>query len=447
MADTTNMTEKNRFVRTWMWIGLILLALATLWVLGFLAPVVLFLAVGAIVGFICSPITNALEAKGVNRGLGALISLVIVVVVVFAIFAIFGPLFVSQMVELLGRVPTYAKEAQNWLKEFFQSFQDGQVASVAFNVQALTDSASSVLSNYATSLLNTITSGILPNVMNFFNVMFISFLGLVLAYWLAKDYPKMVEELAIIAGPSHQEGLTLLLAVTSRSMSGYMKGIVITSVFGGVLAFVGFLLVGQPYAALMGILTCLLHFIPVIGPFFSAFIATATALFVSPVCAFWTLVVAIVAENITDNVLSPVVMQEAVQVHPAMSLLAIVIGYAVGGGVGMALSVPISAAIKGVFVYYFETKTQRQLVSPTGALFQGRSYVYEDGTPAPSFDALDNDTFFKTSKVVPASEEVHLIHEAHALKDEHSQTKRTALGKLGHIVREKLRSFKRSSKQ
>ena len=180
-----------------------------------------------------------------------------------------------------------------------------------------------------------------------------------------------------------------------------MRGIVITSIVGGALAFIGFTIVGQPYAPLMGILTGLLHFIPVVGPWISAAIATVTALFVSPICAFWTLVAGIVAENVTDNVVSPVVMRSAVQVHPALSLLAIVVGSSLGGAVGMAISIPVSAAIKGVFIYYFETRTGRQLVSRTGALFQGTPYRHADGSPAPSCDALDDDHFFATSRLVP----------------------------------------------
>ena len=44
--------------------------------------------------------------------------------------------------------------------------------------------------------------------------------------------------------------------------------------------------------------------------------------------ALWTLVVTMVAQNVTDNVISPKVMQSSVQVHPIMSLTALVIGSA-----------------------------------------------------------------------------------------------------------------------
>lgn len=397
----TSAVDRLRLVRVWTAIGFILVFIFAVWGLGYLAPAIEFLAVGIIVGFICSPIVNWLEGKGMGRALGAILALVFVLGVAVAVVSVLGPAFTEQLSTLLERVPGYFREMQEWVRSLFERYGSADTADLQQNMTGMLEGLSTMGSRFATDMASQVSSGILPNLMNMVNIMFMFFLGLVLAYWLARDYPKIVRELAIIAGPEHQDDLMLLLAVASRSMGGYMRGIVITSIVGGALAFIGFTIVGQPYAPLMGILTGLLHFIPVVGPWISAAIATVTALFVSPICAFWTLVAGIVAENVTDNVVSPVVMRSAVQVHPALSLLAIVVGSSLGGAVGMAISIPVSAAIKGVFIYYFETRTGRQLVSRTGALFQGTPYRHADGSPAPSCDALDDDHFFATSRLVP----------------------------------------------
>ena len=90
--------------------------------------------------------------------------------------------------------------------------------------------------------------------------------------------------------------------------------------------------------------------------------------------ALWTLVVTMVAQNVTDNVISPKVMQSSVQVHPVMSLTALVIGSALMGAIGMVVAIPLCAALKGIFVYYFENETGRQLVAYDGAVFKGTPY-------------------------------------------------------------------------
>ena len=225
------------------------------------------------------------------------------------------------------------------------------------------------------------------------------FLGIILAYWFAVDYPRMVRELVCVVGPERGRDVTLILAVLSRSTGGYMRGTLITSIADGLMVAVGLVLVGHPYAGLVGALTFVMHFIPVIGPMLSAVAGTLLGLFVSPACALWTLVIAMVAQNVADNLLSPMVMRSAVKIHPALSLVGIIVGGCLGGPVGMVIAVPVTAALRGFFVYFFETRTGRQIVSEDGALFWSRPYVDGKGDPIPALDALDDERFFEGSRL------------------------------------------------
>lgn len=227
-----------------------------------------------------------------------------------------------------------------------------------------------------------------------------SFLGLVLAYWLACDYPRMHHEVCTIIGQEKETSYRFMVAILSRSVGGYMRGMVVTSICGGFLAFIGFTLIGHPYAALMAIFTGIMHLVPVVGPWVSAAIATVLGFMFSPMLALWTLIVTMVAQNVTDNVISPKVMQSSVQVHPVMSLTALVIGSALMGPIGMIIAIPLCAALKGIFVYYFENETGRQLVAYDGAVFKGTPYRDAEGNPVAAYDALGDDTFIYESELI-----------------------------------------------
>lgn len=180
---------------------------------------------------------------------------------------------------------------------------------------------------------------------------------------MACDYPRMHHEICTIIGQEKETSYRFMVAILSRSVGGYMRGMVVTSICGGFLAFIGFMIIGHPYAALMAIFTGIMHLVPVVGPWVSAAIATVLGFMFSPMLALWTLIVTMVAQNVTDNVISPKVMQSSVQVHPIMSLTALVIGSALMGPIGMIIAIPLCAALKGIFVYYFENETGRQLVA------------------------------------------------------------------------------------
>lgn len=396
--------SKATAVRIWALIGGVIVFVLALGALGMVGAAVECLLVGIIVGFMCSPITNWLEDHHVGRAGGALIALLVVVGIAVGVLLVLVPAFTEQLLNLIEHIPGYFTQIQQALSDLWANYGDASTAGLQSNVADIVSTLSSATTNVAQDFASQITSGLIPNVMNAVNALVMGFLGLVVAYWLAKDYPTIIREFAVIAGPDKEHDLTLLFAVMSRSMGGYMRSILITSLINGLLSFVGFALIGHPYAGLMGVLTGIMHFIPVIGPWVSAALAVVIALFVNPALAFWTLVVAVVAQNVTDNVISPLVMQSAVKVHPVMTLVAITIGASLGGALGMAVAVPLSAAIKGVFVYYFERSTGRQLVSYDGALFKSTPYHHPDGAPSPTLDALDDPHFFESSRLAQQTE-------------------------------------------
>lgn len=398
--DSTMRDTQLIAFRIWAVVGAILIAVALMNVLGVLAPVIEFLAIGSLIAFVASPIVNALEHKGVPRGVGALIGLVVVVAVIICVIMVIAPAFTEQILEILDKLPQQLRGLGEWVMQVSSDFQALSKTTWTEQLESAFWSMADVASGYVTQLAGDIGKGMFPLIGDFASQLFVIFLSLVLAYWLARDYPRIHREIGTIVGEGHETSYRFMVAIVSRAVGGYMRGMVITSCVGGVLAFVGFLIAGHPYAALMGVLTGLFHLIPVVGPWISAAIATLIALFYSPMLALWTLIVTVVAQNVTDNIVSPRVMQSAVQVHPAMSLTALVIGSALMGPLGMVVAIPLCAALKGLFIFYFEKSTHRQLVSYDGAIFQGTPYLNEAGEPVPAFDALGDDSFVDDSELL-----------------------------------------------
>lgn len=387
-------------LRVWTVVGAIVIAAVVLNLLGVLAPMIEFLAVGALIAFVESPIVNGLEHRGVPRPLGAFIGLVAVVAVVLCVVMVIGPVFLEQIMEVLARLPGQLRGLGDWAVQVSRDFEALSKASWASQFDEALRSLADVASTYITQLASGLGAGIFPFISSFASQLFIVFLGIVLAYWLALDYPRIHREVATIVGEEHETSYRFMVAILSRSVGGYMRSMVITSFVNGVLAFVGLAVAGHPYAALMGVLTGIMHLVPVLGSWISAFVATLLALFYGPVLAIWTLIITMVAQNVTDNVISPKVMQSSVQIHPAMNLAALVVGSALMGPLGMVIAIPLCAALKGLFVFYFEKETGRALVSYDGAVFRGTPYRDADGAPVPAYDALGDDSFVAESELI-----------------------------------------------
>ena len=405
---------KQRGLMVWTVIGLTALFALALYVLGILGQAVELLAIGAIVAFVCSPVTNWLEDRGVPRGISALIALFLTLIVLVGFLILIAQPLVFELTTLLRNAPSYASQIGAMAREFWQSFDTQSNPAVRQTVELAIEQASSIGISVASGILSWLSTSALGNISSMANQLMVFFLGLVLAYWLAKDYPVIVREMAIIAGPQKENEFRLILAILSRSTSGYMRGTIITSAINGILVYFGCLILGNPYAALIGMVTGIFHIIPVVGPVFSAGIALILSILVDPVMTVWTIVILMVAQNVVDNVLSPLVMATSVKVHPGLSLVGIVIGSALGGVVGTILAIPLTAALRGIFVYFFEKYSGRQIVSPNGALFNSTQYVDESGAILPEYDALDDPKFFEESRLVDQDTTAHVRSKSSA---------------------------------
>lgn len=387
-------------LRIWAVVGCIVIAAVIFNLMGILAPVIEFLAVGSIIAFVMSPITNWLEHHGVNRGIGSLIALIVVVAVLVGVVCILSPILFGQIMEVLSRLPHGNQRRKIIVQILLERRVVERLGMRDHLIEVASRNTKLVASKYVSQIAAELGRGVFPLITNTASQLFVIFLGLVLAYWMACDYPRMHHEICTIIGQEKETSYRFMVAILSRSVGGYMRGMVVTSICGGILAFIGFMIIDHPYAALMAIFTGIMHLVPVVGPWVSAAIATVLGFMFSPMLALWTLIVTMVAQNVTDNVISPKVMQSSVQVHPIMSLTALVIGSALMGPIGMIIAIPLCAALKGIFVYYFENETGRQLVAYDGAVFKGTPYRDADGNPVAAYDALGDDTFIYESELI-----------------------------------------------
>ena len=338
---------------------------------------------GVVIGFLCSPIANWLEDHGMGRALAAFAVFVTLLAILILVgVRIISPLL-EQLIHLLQSISGHIFRVQTDCTNLAEQ------AGLADNGHA-EDALNQIISGLFSSenAMDKISSDLFNNAADFVNNTVAFSLGLVLVYWFAKDYPAIAQEAVTLVGEKQRDSASLMLTVMSRSMP-------ITSGGDRVLRGVGLALFGHPYAGFVGAFCGLAHFVPVIGPLVSCAIAVPLALFESPALAIWFITV-VVAQNVTDNLVSPLVMQSAVKVHPVLSLVGIIVDNALGGIVGMILAIPLTAAV----VYYVETRTGQQPVSYDGAIFKGTPYHDPEGNIVPSFDVLDDDKFFQTTWLI-----------------------------------------------
>jgi len=129
-------------------------------------------------------------------------------------------------------------------------------------------------------------------------------------------------------------------------LGGYMIGTGAISLFGAATQLLIMLVLGIPLALPLAVLSFFGGFIPYIGSFITTGIAFLVTVAVgSPQDIAIMGIFTIVFNIVTGNVVAPIVYGKAVNLHPAIVLIAIPAGAALAGVIGMFLIVPFVGVV------------------------------------------------------------------------------------------------------
>lgn len=374
---------KSAAVYVWCIIGICVLTGVLIYLLNILSAPVSMLIWTLIFVFCLRGIVNKLQEKGVNRGLGTAIAYAIMFAVLGGIgLLMFSPMFGlnAQFMNIIESMPGYFDQASKWANDVYGRYSDllGN-DTVQHLVQEATSSVTGAASSFASNAANTVMGigGIIAN-----GAMAIGF-ALVVAFWILMELPSIGREAKRVISPKHYEDARFLHVAFTRIMGGYIKGTLIQCLIIGAACGILFVAVGVPNAPALGVITGTLNIIPIVGPWLGGAAAAVSAIFVSPLTALIALIGTILIQQVVYTFISPKIMSNSVDIHPALTLVAMMCGSAIGGAmngllgslVGMLFAIPLVAVLKACFVYYFEKQTQRRVVSRDGVFFKG--------TPAP----------------------------------------------------------------
>ena len=156
----------------------------------------------------------------------------------------------------------------------------------------------------------------------------------------------------------YQRGVAWMLPVTSRDrfyataermgftlrrlMAGRLVGMAVEGVGTWILLALG----GVPMAALLGLITGLLAFIPNIGAIISGVLIVLAGFSVSVNAGLWAIAVYFIVQNVDGYLIVPYVARRTVDLAPALVLSAQLLFGALFGLIGLMLADPIVAMLK-----------------------------------------------------------------------------------------------------
>lgn len=291
-----------------------------------LVVVSMFLAIGL------NPAVESLVRRGVRRGaaVGTVFAAVALAVVGFG-FVILPPV-VEQTSMLLQRAPTYVQQLQSHplvmrLDEQFGVLDrlraylvSGQLGQDAFG-------------------------GVLGVGMVVLGAVFSALTVLILTLYFLASLPSIERQGYRLVPASRRPRVMRLGDEIVSGIGGYVSGALVIATVAGVSTWVFLTVVGVPYALALALIVAVTDLVPLVGATIGAALVTLVALFHSPTAAIACLIFYVVYQQVENYLIYPRVMKRTVDVPPAVTVVAALIGGALLGVVGALLAIPTAAAV------------------------------------------------------------------------------------------------------
>jgi predicted PurR-regulated permease PerM len=305
-----------------------------LWVMGqiwvaFVPPLVaVFLA------RILMPPTAWLRAKGMSSGLAAAAAMVAFLLLLSGVLAGIGMAVANEFDDLGPTVSEAVDDLERWLVED-SPFEIDRAEIDRFRKEAgqsigdaLRTSGGKVAEGAAVAA--EVALGLL--------------LGLIVTFFVLKDGDHFLAW-ARRHLPEEKHELAARVAGRSwRTLGGYLRGAALLGFVEGIAIAVALTVVGAELAFPMALITFLAAFVPVVGAIVAGILAILVALATAGgAAAVIVAIVALVIQQLDNDVLAPVVYGKALQLHPVVVLLAILAGGSAFGLIGSFLAVPVVA--------------------------------------------------------------------------------------------------------
>lgn len=296
-------------------------------------------AVAVLLSRALDPVANVFRRLRWPNPLVALTTLLGFLAVMAGIVALLVPSIVDEFSDLGPTLEDAVDDLEDWLVD------DSPFDVERGDIEDFREEAKDWIGDNAQSQTGTVVSGTVVAV----EVLTGLLLSLIATFFILKDGHRFSRwTLGFV--PDHRRSLAVRLAARSwQTLGGYLRGSATLGVIEGIIIATTVWLVGGKLAIPIAVITFFAAFIPFAG----AVLAGAVAVLVTLVTAgtgqaLIVLIVAVIVQQLDNDLLAPVVFGKNLELHALVVLGAIVAGSTLFGPFGAVVAVPVTAVIINV---------------------------------------------------------------------------------------------------
>lgn len=319
---------------------------------GHIIASLLIFTVAALIAYAIAPAVDLLH-RVMPRALAILaVYLVVLVLLGLLMYLVLNTAItqISSLAQNIGSMLTPGRNGVSPIEQLLKGIglSQNQITAIQLQVE-------SQLAQIAT----TVAGGVLPLVSSIAGAALNILLTIVISIYLLVDGSRAIRWLRKGAPVSQRGRVTALLATMQHVVGGYIRGQILLCLIIGTIVGVGLAILRMPYAALLGVLSFVTEFIPVLGTIFTGTVAVLLALTQGWLMAVLVLAYFVLVHIFEGYFLAPRLIGKSVGLNGAVALLALTIGAELFGPWGAIFASPVAGLLQAFaaafWTYYRRT--------------------------------------------------------------------------------------------
>jgi predicted PurR-regulated permease PerM len=296
-----------------------------------------------------SPPVNYL-ARSMKRGFAIALVYIGLLLVPILLIALIVPPLITEANHFADNVPQYADD----VTEFVQKNKRLRELNADYDItQKLQDEAGKLPNRLggAAGTLRDIGFGIVSSLFALLTI-------LVMTAFLLGSGKQWSDRIIASRPPEQRQRLRRSLDHMAGAVSGYVAGAMTIAVIAGTATFIVLTILGVPFAGPLAVLAGFASLIPLVGATVAAVLIGIVTLFEDfpTTTIIWT-IWAIVYQQLENNLIQPQIQKRTVNVHPFITIVAVLFGGTLLGVMGAIAAIPIAASIQILVREYVDLRT------------------------------------------------------------------------------------------
>jgi predicted PurR-regulated permease PerM len=181
---------------------------------------------------------------------------------------------------------------------------------------------------------------------------------LVMTAFLLGSGHRWVDQIIASRPPEQRRRLRRSLENMAGAVSGYMAGALTIAMIAGIATFIVLTILGVPFSGPLAVVAGLMSLIPMVGATIAAILIGVVTLFENfPTATIVWTIWAIAYQQLENHVIQPQIQKRTVNVHPLLTIVAVLFGGTLLGVLGAIVAIPVAASIQILLREYVDLRT------------------------------------------------------------------------------------------